>query len=117
MVHDLVEQSLAQLGGHALQTALDHVVSVDVGAELDDEGAQPVQDAIDHVGEAAELQVRIELEENMDQLLHTARSMDVFRGVAQLALHHDELDPQHPARPTSCRRCWSLLISRIFWKR
>ena len=54
---------------------------------------------------------------NMDQLLHAARSVDVFRGVAQLALHHGELDPQHRAEPTSCRRCWSLLISRIFWKR
>lgn len=117
MVHDLVEQALPQLGGHALQTALDHVVAVDVGAELDDEGAEPVQDAIDHVGEAAELGVSDKLRGNMDQLLHAARSVDVFRGVAQLALHHGELDPQHRAEPTSCRRCWSLLISRIFWKR
>lgn len=55
MAHHFVEQSLAQLGGHALQTALNHVVPVHIGTELDDEGTQTVQDAVDHVGKAAEL--------------------------------------------------------------
>ena len=74
---DLLEDVDAVLVGHVLETALDDVVAVGVGAETGDVAAQRVHDVLHHVRLVAHL----------DESLHAARAVDVVGGVHDVALH------------------------------
>lgn len=54
-------------------------------------GHKPSRMRLTMSGRRQSWEVRSETRGYMNQLLHTTRSMHVFRGFAKLALHHDEL--------------------------
>ena len=106
-VDDLPEDVDAVLLGHVLQTALDDVVAVGVGAQHGDVPAQRVHDHLHHVRLLADL----------DEALDAARAVDVVGRLHDLALHLHQLSSHAAATPTTSRRWSSLLTSSSFWKR
>ena len=74
---DLFEDVDAILVRHVLETALDDVVAVRVGAEAGDVPAQRVHDVLHHVRLVAHL----------DEALYAARAVDVVGGVHDVTLH------------------------------
>ena len=80
-VDDLPEDVDAVLLGHVLQTALDDVVAVGVGAQHGDVPAQRVHDHLHHVRLLADL----------DEALDAARAVDVVGRLHDLALHLHQL--------------------------
>ena len=86
-LHDLLEHIDAILLRHVLQTALDDMVPVGVGAETGDVSSQRIHDVLHHIRLLALLY----------ETLHRARSVHVVGCLDDLVLHLLQLEMRHLA--------------------